>query len=178
MANGNEQKAMNVALNNRFYTKGKLDADGKVMNYDERYQYSEDVIADGKFGQSIFSNDEMQEIDGERMHKKWFQLQIEDVINNDVIKNNNLNQTNERIFDRIKTGDLVFFIRKKELREVGEIIAHLGVLEKTKNGNVYVIHASGKKDPEWKDAGVVRVRLDKYLKNKINKFSGIYITRF
>ncbi|MBQ7552061.1 MAG: DUF1460 domain-containing protein [Rickettsiales bacterium] len=178
VANGDEQKAINFALDNRFHTKGKLDADGKVMNYGERYQYSEDVIADGKFGKSIFTNNEMQEIQGERMHTKWFQLPIEDVINNAVIKNHNLNQTNERIFDRIETGDIVFFIRKKELREVGEIIAHLGILEKTKNGNVYVIHASGKKDPEWKDAGVIRVRLDKYLKQKKNKFSGVYITRF
>ena len=178
VANGDEQKAINFALDNRFHTKGKLDTDGKVMNYGERYQYSEDVIADGKFGKSIFTNNEMQEIQGERMHTKWFQLPIEDVINNVVIKNYNFNQTNKRIFDRIKTGDVVFFIRKKELRKVGEIIAHLGILEKTKNGNVYVIHASGKKDPEWKDAGVVRVRLDKYLKNKINKFAGVYITRF
>ena len=64
------------------------------------------------------------------------------------------------------------------MRKVGEIIAHLGILEKTKNGNVYVIHASGKKDPEWKDAGVIRVKLNEYLKQKKNKFSGVYITRF
>ena len=79
--------------------------------------------------------------------------------------------------DRIKTGDIIFFIRKKEIRVVNEIVAHLGVVERMKNGDVYVIHASGKKDPNNIDEGVVRVKLGEYLKNKLDKFSGIYITR-
>ena len=179
LADGDDGRAVQIALKNRFRTYGKLDKNSKVINYDERYEYSEDVIASGKFGKSIFTDNEMQKTDGDRMYKHWYQLPIKDVINNEKIfnKENNQNGKEERILDRIKTGDIIFFIRKKEIRVVNEIVAHLGIVERMKNGDVYVIHASGKKDPNNIDEGVVRVKLGEYLKNKLDKFSGIYITR-
>ncbi|MDP1758212.1 MAG: hypothetical protein Q8K77_00255, partial [Thermodesulfovibrionales bacterium] len=37
-------KAIDIALDKRFITKGKLDSEGNVSNYEDRFQYGEDML--------------------------------------------------------------------------------------------------------------------------------------
>ncbi len=45
-------EAVLVALGKRFIDKGKVE-DGKVVNYDNRFQYGEDMLDSGKWGREI-----------------------------------------------------------------------------------------------------------------------------
>jgi hypothetical protein len=73
----------------------------------------------------------------------------------------------------LKTGDLVFFIKRPEERKVEEIVGHLGIIEVEQDRAVYLIHASGTKGK----GGVVKKML---LKEYISQmpFIGAKITRF
>ena len=48
------EEAIQVAIDKRFHTKGILQ-DGKVVNYEDRFQYGEDMIWSGKWGREITS---------------------------------------------------------------------------------------------------------------------------
>jgi len=46
------EEATQIALEKRFHSKGIL-KDGQVMNYDDRFEYGEDMIESGKWGKDI-----------------------------------------------------------------------------------------------------------------------------
>jgi hypothetical protein len=81
--------------------------------------------------------------------------------------------------EKLKSGDIVFFVKNPEKRKVGEIVGHIGILrvekgqEKQGRGRVYLIHASGLKG---KGGMVKKVLLKDYLSKM--PFLGVKITRF
>ena len=80
---------------------------------------------------------------------------------------------------RLKSGDLVFFAKKPEKREVDEIIGHMGIIKVTeaernqRSREIFLIHASGTKG---KGGAVKKVLLREYLSKM--PFIGVKITRF
>ena len=164
-AEGDNKKAIEIALDKRFHYRGLLDKKGLVVNYYDRFDYSEDMIASSKWGNSIFTKDEMSKIKGTRMYNVFYYLPKEKLFNN------------TEYFSRIKTGDIVFLVKKPELRsKAQEIIAHLGIVE-VKNNEVYFIHASGIKGENKPQGKVKKVIFKDYLQ-EMSKFIGVYITRF
>jgi hypothetical protein len=131
------EEAIQVALERRFHSKGVL-KDGHVINYDDRFEYGEDMIESGKWGKDMTSAvGKMMKIKGSR-GKDFVEILSSDAL----VKG----------MKSLKSGDLVFFAKKPEKREVGEIIGHMGILkvEESPRGErgrkVYLIHASGMKE--------------------------------
>jgi hypothetical protein len=157
--------AIKEALRLRFFTKG-IFKDGKVINYEDRYQYGEDMIDSGKWGNEITSDlGKVIEIKGSRGKVKVSILSKEKAINRDTLK-------------KFKDGDIIYFIKDPDKRVVGEIVGHIGIV-KLENNTPYLIHASGAKNEKNKrsDAGTVRkVKFLDYLKDM--RFAGIRVTRF
>jgi hypothetical protein len=157
-------EAIQVALERRFHSKGVL-KDGHVVNYDDRFEYGEDMIESGKWGREITSAvGSTMKIKGSRGKD------FVDVLSSDTLMQG---------MKSLKSGDLVFFAKKPEKREVGEIIGHMGIVEVTegegrqRRKEVFLIHASGTK----KKGGVVKkVLLREYLSKM--PFIGVKITRF
>ncbi|KKL19034.1 hypothetical protein LCGC14_2469540, partial [marine sediment metagenome] len=76
----------------------------------------------------------------------------------------------------LRSGDIVFFIKDPARRVVGEIVGHIGIL-KLEAGEVFLIHASGKKSRQGKRGGqVVKLPFAKYAEDM--PFKGVIITRF
>ncbi|MEK6583095.1 MAG: hypothetical protein AABZ25_12000, partial [Nitrospirota bacterium] len=44
------EEAVNIALDKRFINRGKLGNNGKVLNYEDRFQYGEDMLDSGRWG--------------------------------------------------------------------------------------------------------------------------------
>jgi hypothetical protein len=158
------EEAIQVALERRFHSKGVLQ-NGQVVNYDDRFQYGEDMIESGKWGQEITSSiGNTMKINGSR-GKDFVEVLSSDALRQGTRK--------------LKSGDLVFFAKKPEKREVGEIIGHMGIVEVTegegsqRRKGVFLIHASGTKG---KGGAVKRVLLKEYLSKM--PFVGVKITRF
>jgi len=156
--------AIQVALEKRFHSKGILQ-EGKVINYDERFEYGEDMVVSGKWGQEITHKvGRITKIKGSRGKNIVEILPTAELLDN---------------LKRLKSGDILFFVKKLEQRKVGEIIGHIGILrvekgqEKKGKGGVYLIHASGLKG---KGGMVKRVLLKDYLSDM--PFLGVQITRF
>ncbi len=149
-------EAIEIALGKRFHSKGIL-SEGRVINYDDRFEYGEDMILSGKWGREITPTiGKMVKIKGSR--GKAFM---------DYLPSDALLKGREKLRD----GDILFFIKKLEARTVGEIVGHLGIIKVEKE--VFLIHASGIK----RKGGEVKKVL---LKNYISKmpFIGVKITRF
>jgi hypothetical protein len=158
------EEAIQVALEIRFHSKGVL-KEGHVINYDDRFEYGEDMIESGKWGK------EMTSAVGNTMKIKGSRgKDFVEVLSSDALM---------RGMKSLKSGDLVFFAKKPEKREVGEIIGHMGIIEVTEaEGNqrskaVFLIHASGTKG---KGGAVKKVLLREYLSKM--PFIGVKITRF
>jgi hypothetical protein len=158
------EEAIQIALERRFHSKGVL-KDGQVVNYDDRFQYGEDMIESGKWGKEITSSvGNTMKIKGSRGRD------FVEVLSSDALT---------RGTRSLKSGDLVFFARKPEKREVGEIIGHMGIVEVTevegsrRRKAVFLIHASGTKK---KGGAVKKVLLKEYLSKM--PFIGVKITRF
>jgi hypothetical protein len=158
------EEAIQVALDKRFHSRGVL-KDGLVMNYDDRFEYGEDMIESGKWGKDITSEvGKITEIRGSR-GKDSVEVLPSDAL---LVGLKNL-----------KSGDIIFFATKAENRKVGEVIGHMGFIKVEKrpddsgSRDVYFIHASGTK----KKGGVVKkVLLREYLSRM--DFIGAKITRF
>ena len=84
IANGDNEKALNIGLDKRFHDRGLLDGDGLVMNYDNRYDYGEDMAMSGKYGKSIFTKTEMATMSGTRIHKTFSYIPSERLIDNEI----------------------------------------------------------------------------------------------
>ena len=158
------EEAIQIALEKRFHSKGVL-KEGRVINYDNRFEYGEDMIESGKWGKEVTSEvGRITKIKGSR--GKDFVEFLPSTGLSDGVK-------------KLKSGDIVFFVKKPEKREVGEIIGHMGIVEVTEvegrqpRKEVFLIHASGTKG---KGGAVKKVLLKEYLAKM--PFIGVKITRF
>jgi hypothetical protein len=158
------EEAVQVALERRFRSKGVL-KDGHVINYDDRFEYGEDMIESGKWGKEMTSEvGKMMKIEG--LRGKDF---VEILSPDELVKG----------MKSLKSGDIIFFATRPERRKVGEIIGHIGIVKVEKSerkpwtGEVYLIHASGTKG---RGGAVKKVLLRDYLSKM--PFIGVKITRF
>jgi hypothetical protein len=149
LANSPEE-AVDKAFTTRFHTHGIL-KDGKVVNYDDRYQDGMDMITSGKYGVEITA----------RLGKT---REISDLNSDGAIDFLPASELRKSL-GQVNTGDIIFFVRDPARSEAGGIIAHIGILKvEQRNGGpgrtVYLVHASGTK----KRGGYVKkVLLDEYL---------------
>ncbi len=157
-------EAIQIALEKRFHSKGVL-KDGRVMNYDDRFEYGEDMIESGKWGKEVTSKiGRITKIKGSRGKDFVDFLPSTELLNG---------------VKKLKSGDIVFFVKKPEKRQVGEIIGHIGIIrieqgkKEEGKGGTYLIHASGVKG---KGGMVKEVLLKDYLSEM--PFIGARITRF
>jgi hypothetical protein len=158
------EEAIQVALERRFHSKGVL-KDGHVVNYDDRFEYGEDMIESGKWGKEITSAvGKIMKIEGSR--GKDF---VEILSSDELVKG----------MKSLKSGDIIFFATKPARRKVGEIIGHIGIIKVEKSekepwtGEIYLIHASGTKG---RGGAVKKVLLREY--HSKMPFIGVKITRF
>ena len=158
---GDPEEAVQIALEKRFHTRGRLQ-DGKVLNYEDRYQYGEDMVASGKWGKEITAAlGPLKRIEGTRGKDHWKILPAKQIPGR---------------LNRLKSGDLIFFIKDPKKRTVGESVGHIGIVkveEKAGRKSVYLIHASGSKN---KGGAVRKVLLRDYLVKM--PFVGVQVTRF
>lgn len=158
------EEAIQIALEKRFHSKGVL-KESRVINYDNRFEYGEDMIESRKWGKDITREvGRMIKIKGSR-GKDFVEILPPAELANGV--------------KRLKSGDIVFFVKKPEKRQVGEIIGHIGIIrveqgkKEEGKGGAYLIHASGVKG---KGGMVKKVLLKDYLSEM--PFIGARITRF
>jgi len=135
------------------------------MNYDDRFEYGEDMIESRKWGKDITSGiGRITKIKGSRGRDF-----VEALPSAELLKG----------IKRLKSGDIIFFVKKPEKRKGGEIIGHIGIIRAEKSqkdggkSGVYLIHASGIKEK----GGVVKKVLIKDYLSKMD-FIGVKITRF
>ena len=146
-----------VALSQRFKTHGII-SNGVVVNYQDRFAYADDMILSPKWGVDVSpAIGRISQIEGTR-GVSFFNF----VAKNDV---------NLRNF---QNGDIIFFVKSKNNRIIDEVIGHLGFIE-IENGNVYLIHASGLKQPTT-NGSVQKVLLANFLQK--TKFIGVVVKRF
>jgi hypothetical protein len=155
------EEAVQIALEKRFHSQGIL-KDGRVANYDDRFQYGEDMIQSGKWGREITSESGRTiRIRGSRGRDFWEILPPGEI--------------NPRI-KKIKSGDIFFFFTPPEKRKVNEGVGHIGfvkVEERPEGKKIYLIHASGSKN---RGGTVKKVSLHDYISKM--SFVGVKITRF
>lgn len=165
LADGDNKKAAEIACDKMFHDKCKLDKDNLVTNYENRFDYSEDMISSGKWGESIYTNNEMSVMAGSRHYKQFHYIKSQDFINS------------KKLQQRVQNGDILFLFKFPEKRSKSqEAIGHLGIVE-VQNGAIYFIHASGNKRFDIPQGKVMKVKLTDYLQEKKAKWAGIYITR-
>jgi hypothetical protein len=157
------EEAIQIALDKRFHSKGVL-MDRRVTNYDDRFEYGEDMI-EAEVGKEITSEaGRVVKIVGSR-GKDFVEILSTGTLRKGI-KN-------------LRSGDLLFFIKRPEERMKGEIVGHIGILKvekspKSEGGReIYLIHASGMKE---KGGAVKKVLLKEYLSKM--RFVGVKITRF
>jgi len=157
------EEAIQVALERRFHSKGIL-KEGRVVNYDDRFDYGEDMIESGKWGKEITSEvGKMTKIKGARGKESVGVLSVDALMQG---------------MKGLRSGDILFFAKEPGKREVGEIIGHIGIVEvveterNQRSRDVFLIHAGGTKG---KGGAVKKVRLREYLSKM--PFIGVKITR-
>jgi hypothetical protein len=158
------EEAIQVALEKRFHSKGILKGD-RVVNYDDRFEYGEDMIESGKWGKDITSKvGKTKKIKGSRGRN------FVEILSPGALLKGTKN---------LKSGDILFFIKRPQDRKREEIVGHLGIINVGRNPTsdegreIYLIHASGAKGKE----GVVKkLLLKEYLSGM--PFVGVKITRF
>jgi hypothetical protein len=152
------EEAIQISLEKRFHSKGIL-IEGKVVNYDDRFEYGEDMISSGKWGKDITGEiGETFRIKGSRT------TNFADILSSDELQRNAVG---------LMTGDLIFFIKRPEERKVEEIVGHIGIIKVEQGREVYLIHASGAKG---KGGVVKKILLKEYISQM--PFIGAKITRF
>jgi len=158
LAMGNSEKeAEEIALDKRFLTKGTIQ-NGIVVNYDDRFQYGEDMIDSGKWGREVTS-----ELGESRS--------VPDSRRKVIVKYAPVPTISKGI-SKLKEGDIIFFVKKPEKRIYGEVIGHMGII-KIEGSRVFLIHAAGTK----KSGGEVRkVDLEQYIRKM--PYIGAKVTRF
>jgi hypothetical protein len=154
---GSLEEAQRVALDMRFATKGRLGPDGKVENYNERFEYGEDMIRSGKWGRDITPLlGRTVSVPGSHGVPSVNMLPKESIA---------------PALAKLKSGDIIFFIKDPAKRTVGEIVGHIGIIKREVD-RLFLIHASGSK----KSGGCVKkVPFTDYV-NEMG-FAGIMATR-
>ena len=170
------EQAINIALDKRFINKGSLDTKGNVLNYDDRFQYGEDMLESGKWGREVTGElGELTEIKGSRGKERV------KIITKKTLLNclNGSNSSSRLNCLKLKNGDFIFFIKAVEKRKVGEIVGHIGIIkieyrrQNAEDREVYLIHAGGVKN---KGGEVKKVRLYDYINSM--PFIGVRVSRF
>lgn len=152
------EEAIHVALEKRFHSRGIL-KEGKILNYDDRFEYGEDMILSKKWGREITSEiGKTLRIKGSRGYPLVEILSSEELL---------------RKTGSLKSGDIIFFVKNPEDRRKMEVVGHIGIIKVEESREVYMIHASGTKD---KGGMVKKVLLKEYVSQM--SFIGVKITRF
>jgi hypothetical protein len=149
-------ESLTVALDKRFHDKGLVE-DGKVGNYAERFRYGEDMIESGKWGREITSElGETIMIKGARGRARVAIVRKLDI---------------PKTLGRLRSGDLVYFVKDPKKRVSGEIIGHIGII-KIEAETTYLISAFGTKNRGGK---VRKILLSEY--GREMPFVGIRVSR-
>jgi len=155
------EEAIQIALEKRFHSRGILQ-NGKVLNYDDRFEFGEDMIESGKWGREITSQiGRSVRIKGSRGKDSWAVLSSTELL---------------RSMEKIKSGDIIFFATRPEKRKADECIGHIGIVKSERHAKaqeIYLIHASGLKN---KGGAVKKVLLKDYIDKM--PFVGVKATRF
>ena len=156
------EEAIRVALDKRFMERGILES-GVVVNYNDRFQYGEDMLDSGKWGKEITGDiGPVTTIKGSRGRVKVGM----------VSKNNLIKYFNKSSQLAVTNGDFVFFIKSPKRRVANEIVGHIGIIKREGN-DIYLIHASGSKN----NGGEVRkVLFLNYVSTM--PFAGVRVSRF
>jgi cell wall-associated NlpC family hydrolase len=157
-------EAIAKALDLRFISTGRLEG-GLVANYDERFQYGEDMVFSGKWGRNITAElGTAEKIPGSRGR--------EDV---EILPKKTL--MTKAVWAKLQDGDIIYWVKDPKKRVVEEIVAHLSTVH-IKDGKPYVIHAAGDKDRQGRPGGgkVKEVLFSDYVGNM--RFIGAFVTRF
>jgi cell wall-associated NlpC family hydrolase len=155
--------AVDKALDLRFRTKGSI-TDGLVTNYNERFEYGEDMVFSGKWGKNITAElGKTKTIEGTRSYDTV------EILPKQVLLTRALQK-------KLEDGDLVFWVKDPKKRASDEIVAHLSIIH-VKSGRPYVIHAAGSKDREGAPGGgaVKELPFSEYVRNM--RFAGAFVTR-
>jgi hypothetical protein len=156
-------EAIDRALQLRFLTQGKA-VDGLVINYDDRFQYGEDMVMSGKWGRNITADlGTVTTIPGSRG---------KDAV--DILAKKSL--ATRALQNKLVDGDIIFWVKDPKKRVVEEIVAHLSIV-RVKSGKPFVIHAAGNKN-QWgtPNGGAVKeVPFVDYVRT--TRFIGAFITR-
>ncbi len=156
------EEAVRIALDKRFITSGAL-RNGTVLNYEDRFQYGEDMLDSGKWGKEITQDvGSLSYIEGSRGREKVAIVSKEELMRKVANR--------ESLF--LESGDFLFFVKKPGERVVGEIVGHIGII-KMEGSIPYLIHASGRKN---KGGEVKKVLLCDYLRSM--PFAGVRVGRF
>lgn len=155
------EEAVEIALDKRFVTRGVM-REGRVLNYDERFQYGEDMLDSGKWGKDITPMlGRLSYIKGSRGRDVVAIISKEDMLY--------LLRDRE---DPLKDGDFIYFVKLPDRRRGDEIVGHIGIIKK-EEGKAFLVHASGNKNI----GGIVKkVPLIDYIESM--PFAGIRIGRF
>ncbi len=157
-------EAIERALNLRFITQGKV-TDGLVTNYDQRYQYGEDMVMSSKWGKNITADlGTTRQIAGSRGKDTV------DILPKNVLETRALQK-------KLQDGDILYWVKDPKKRVVEEIVSHLSIVH-IKSGKPYLIHAAGDKDHQDRPGGgvVKEVPFADYVRNM--RFIGAFVTRF
>lgn len=156
--------AIEKALDLRFLHQGEL-VDGVVRNYDDRFQYGEDMVFSGKWGRNITAElGTAKKITGSRGREEVYILPKEALLRASFQR-------------KLRDGDILYWVKDPKKRVVEEIVAHLSVV-RIKSGRPYLIHAAGSKDSATKPGGgvVKEVPFSDYVRGM--RFIGAFVTRF
>jgi cell wall-associated NlpC family hydrolase len=157
-------EAINQALSLRFITTG-LQVDGLVMNYDQRYQYGEDMVFSGKWGTNMTAGlGATKAIPGSRGKDQV------DILPKSTLLTRGLQK-------KLQDGDIIYWVKDPKKRGVEEIVAHLSIVH-IKGDKPYLIHAAGDKDRADRPGGgvVKEVPFVQYVQKM--RFIGAFVTRF
>ncbi len=156
-------EAIEKALNLRFITQGKV-VDGLVTNYDQRFEYGEDMVESGKWGRNVTGVlGATRTIPGTRGKEEVQILPRQTLITRTLQK-------------KLQDGDIIYWVKDPKKRASDEIVGHLSVVH-LKAGKPYLVHAAGNKDRNGTPGGgvVKEVPFSEYVQNM--RFIGAFITR-
>jgi hypothetical protein len=154
----NPEETITAALDKRFHTRGIL-VNGLVANYEDRFEYGEDMIDSGKWGTEITA----------ALGKTTPIKDDRNDVSLGILSTGEL----KKALGQLQSGDLIFFIKNPAKRVRDEFVGHMGII-KLENApkDVQLLHAGGTKA---KGGLVNKVLLTDYLKT--TPYIGARITR-
>jgi hypothetical protein len=154
------EEAIQIALEKRFHSRGVLQ-DGRVINYEDRFDYGEDMIPSGKWGRDVTGEfGRTIRIKGSRGRDFYEILPPQEI---------------KQGMKKLQSGDIFFFMTRPEKRKGDEAVGHIGIIKIEGNSalkEIYLIHAGGSKN---KGGSVKKVFLQDYISRM--PFVGVIITR-